>query len=290
MGATAGLVARAQPAAAHGAPAHAAGGAPARSVPYYSEDWVAGHGSPDLGLHAQAGVVVDVDAHRVLWEHDPRTPRAPASLTKLMTALVALDHAGLDREVTVPEGATGVEPDVMGLSTGEVVSVRELLYGLFLDSGNDAAETLAQALIPRDRFIREMNAKASAWGLRDTHFTNPSGLDADGLRATPYDLAVIAGHVETDHPELMQIAGTKEMPIAETARHKAFDPYNLNKLLWQYPGATGLKTGFTDDAGGCVIGTATRDGRHLVVVVMNSDIFFTDAERLLDYGFAAHPA
>jgi D-alanyl-D-alanine carboxypeptidase (penicillin-binding protein 5/6) len=179
-----------------------------------------------------------------------------------------------------------MEPDVMGLSAGEVVSVRDLMYGLFLDSGNDAAETLAQTILPRDRFLAAMNAKVAGWGLKDTHFTNPSGLDAEGLHSTAYDLSVIAAHLQLEHPELIEIAGTKEHPIAGTSQHKAFDPYSLNKLLWQYPGATGLKTGFTDDAGGCVAGTATRNGRHLVAIVLGSDVFFTDAGRLLDYGFS----
>lgn len=275
--AVAGAVKRTQVAVAPAAPA---------AVSFYRNDLAATHPSPDLGLHAQAAVLVDLDSREVLWQHDAQTPRAPASLTKMMTAMVALDHAALDHLVTVPADATGVEPDIMGLSTGEVVSVRDLLYGLFLDSGNDAAETLAQTLVPRPRFISEMNAKAARWGLQHTRFSNPSGLDADGLTASPYDLAVIAGHLELDHPELMEIAGTKEMPIAATAQHKAFDPYSLNKLLWTYPGATGLKTGFTDNAGGCVVGTATRGGRHLVAVVMNSDIFFTDAGKLFDYGFS----
>lgn len=278
-------VARPPAARAAAAPAHP----PVVAAPpaeYFSADWVASHPSPNLGLHARAGIVVDLGARRILWERDSRTPRAPASLAKLMTVMVALDHAGLDRQVTVPEGATSVEPNVMGLSPGEVLTVRELLYGVFLDSGNDAAETLAQGLVPRARFLSEMNGKAAAWGLGSSTFSNPSGLDADGLRATPYGLAVITGHLEADHPEVMAIAGTRERSIPATAQHKAFDPYNLNKLLWSYPGATGLKTGFTDDAGGCVVATATREGRRLVAVVMNSDVFFTDAGRMLDYGFS----
>lgn len=259
---------------------------PAAAQPYFSTSWLAAHPAPELGVTAQAGILVDLDTRQVLWARGEHARRAPASLTKLMTATVALDHAWLDRSVTVPDTAVGVEPDVMGLSAGEVVTVRELLYGLFLDSGNDAAETLAQTLLPRDRFLADMNARARAWGLRETSYSNPSGLDADGLRSSAYDLAVVAAHVEVEHPELMEIAGTRERSIPGTAQHKAFDPYNLNKLLWTYPGATGLKTGFTDDAGGCVIGTATRNGRHLVAVVLGSAIFFTDAARLLDYGFA----
>ncbi len=260
--------------------------APTAPPAFYSTAFAEARPAPALGVTAKAGILVDLDARRVLWERSSREQRAPASLTKMVTAMVALDHAALDSKVVVPDAAVHVEPDVMGLSAGEVVSVRELLYGLFLDSGNDAAETLARTLMPRDRFLALMNAKAAGWGLGDTHFVNPSGLDSAGHRSTAYDLAVIAGHLELEHPELMQIAGTREHPIPGTSEHKAFDPHNLNKLLWQYPGATGLKTGLTDDAGGCVAASATRGGRHLVAIVLDSDVFFTDAIRLLDYGFS----
>ncbi|HEX6349391.1 MAG TPA: D-alanyl-D-alanine carboxypeptidase family protein [Candidatus Dormibacteraeota bacterium] len=262
----------------------AAAAPPAAVAPYYGG--FAPALGPELGVAAKAGILVDLDAKRVLWARDAGTRRAPASLAKMMTAMVAVDIAGLDRELTVPEAATGVVPNLMGLRPGDLVSVREILYGLFLDSGNDAAETLGQAILPRARFIEAMNARAAAWGLRDTSFSNPSGLDEAGLLTTPYDLAVIAGHLATGYPALMQIAGTKSQWIPATDAHHAYSPYNLNKLLWTYPGATGLKTGLTDDAGGCVVATATRNGRHLLAVVMHSDVFFTDAARLLDYGFA----
>ena len=289
--ATAGVTTRPRTAVAAGPASR--GAAPAAGAPaatYYSSAWVAAHGSPNLGLHARAAVVVDLDSHTVLWEHESRTPRAPASLTKLMTVAVALDHASLDRQLVVPDGATGMEPNLMGLAAGEVVTVRELLFGIFLLSGNDAAETLAQAIIPRDRFLAEMNARAASWGLRATHFENPSGLDAGGQQASPQDLAVITGHLLAEHPEVAPIAATREQFIPAGPHHRAYGTYNLNKLLSTYPGATGLKTGFTDDAGGCVVATATRDGRHLVAVVMGSDVFFTDAARLLDYGFATAPS
>ena len=273
------------------APAQAtAGGKPAaataRAPDFYSSAWLAANPGPDLGLQAAAALVADLDTHRLLWAKDPTTPRAPASLTKMVTAVVAVDLAGLDRTLTVPPEATGVEPNLMGLVPGDVVTVRDLLYGLFLDSGNDAAEALAQGIVPRSRFIADMNAKVGRWGLKGTTFSNPSGLDDPGLRSTPYDLAVIAGHLATEYPALMEIAGTRERSIPATLQHHAYAPYNLNKMLATYPGTTGLKTGLTDDAGGCVVVSATRDGRHLVAVVMRSDIFFTDAARLLDYGFS----
>ena len=287
---TAGFMLHRQPqaaaAVAHARPQVAA----APTAAYYSKTWLQAHPQPALGIQAEAAVLVDLDRRQVLWERDPDGARAPASLTKLITAVVALSHAPLDRVVTVPDGVAGVEPDLMGLAPGERVTVRDLLYGLFLDSGNDAAEALAQGLIPRARFLAEMNARGAAWGLRKTHFTNPSGLDDSGLRSSAYDLAVVAGHVASEFPALVEIAGTRDRSIAGTPDHGPYAPHNLNKLLWTYPGATGLKTGFTDDAGGCVAATATRNGRHLAAIVMNSNIFFTDAAALLDFGFSTATA
>jgi D-alanyl-D-alanine carboxypeptidase (penicillin-binding protein 5/6) len=226
-----------------------------------------------------------------LWQRDPETSRAPASLTKLMTAMVAVDDAGsLDRTVEVTKEATQVIPSVMGLTTGEQVTVRDLLYGLFLDSGNDAAEALASGLVPRDRFIRQMNQKAKSIGLTASHFVNPSGLDAAGHGMSAHDLAHAAAYLDTYYPQLASIAATRDVAIAATATHKAFYPHNLNRLLWSYPGATGLKTGLTDSAGGCMLATATRNGRHLIVVVLNATLHSTeDAALLLDYGFSVHP-
>ncbi|HXI95292.1 MAG TPA: hypothetical protein VNG04_04160, partial [Candidatus Acidoferrum sp.] len=209
-------------------------------------------------------------------------------LTKLITAMVAVDDAGsLDRVVEVTPAATQVVPSVMGLSAGERLTVRQLLDGLFLSSGNDAAEALAQGIVPRDRFIRQMNQKAKGIGLTGSHFVNPSGLDAAGHGMTAHDLVHTAAYLDRYYPELATIAATKDIAIPATAQHKAFYPHNLNGLLWSYPGATGLKTGLTDNAGGCMLATATRDGRHLVVVVLNATLHSTaDATVLLNYGFS----
>ncbi|HEX2646457.1 MAG TPA: D-alanyl-D-alanine carboxypeptidase, partial [Candidatus Dormibacteraeota bacterium] len=132
----------------------------------FSNYWLATHGQPGLAIHGQAAFLVDVDARQVLWQRDAETTRAPASLTKLITAMVAVDDAGsLDHLVEVTPQATQITPSLMGLSAGEKLSVRELLDGLFLDSGNDAAEALASGIVPRDRFIRQMNLKARSIGL-----------------------------------------------------------------------------------------------------------------------------
>jgi D-alanyl-D-alanine carboxypeptidase len=257
----------------------------------FSNYWLATHGQPSLAIHGQAAYLVDIDARQVLWQRDPETSRAPASLTKLVTAMVAVDDAGsLDRVVQVTQEATQVVPSVMGLTAGERVTVRDLLYGMFLDSGNDAAEALAGGLVPRDRFIRQMSQKAKSIGLTASHFVNPSGLDAPGHGMSAHDLAHTAAYLDTYYPDLAAIAATRDITIPASATHKAFYPHNLNRLIGTYPGATGLKTGLTDNAGGCMLATAARDGRHLVAVVLNATLHSTeDATLLLNYGFSVHP-
>jgi D-alanyl-D-alanine carboxypeptidase (penicillin-binding protein 5/6) len=267
------------------------------AVPLYATDWLSAHPGPDLGLHGQAAVLLDVDRHEVRWQRDPATPRAPASLTKLVTAMVAADLAPLDQKVTVSassdmRAAQRVEPasTVMGLTAGEVLTERELMYGLFMRSGNDAAETLAGGIVDRDRFMALMNQKAVDLGMKGTHFTSPVGLDDPGMRSTAYDLAVAGATIVSRYPDLLAISGTPQVSIPQTASHKAYTMENYNKLLlpgaFTYPGATGMKTAFTDDAGPCMVATASRGGRRLVAVVLHSNDFFGDATRLLNYGFA----
>lgn len=263
-----------------------------------STSWLDAHPQAALDVHGQADVLVDVDARQVLWQRTPHALRAPASLAKLMTAMVAADLAPLDRTVTVAaatdaDAARQVEPTstVMGLTAGEKLTVRDLLYGLFLRSGNDAAETLGGGIVSRERFVQLMNRKAAALHMSDSHFTTPVGLDDRAMRTSPYDLAIAAGTITTGYPALLAISGTATITLPQTATHKQFAMVNYNKLVlpgsqYTYQGATGMKTAFTDDAGPCMVATATRGGRHLVAVVMSSDNFFADATRLLDYGFA----
>lgn len=254
----------------------------------FSNYWLATHPQPDLPIHGQAAYLVDLDTRMVMWSRDPESMRAPASLTKLITAMVAVDDAGsLDRVIEVTKESTEVIPSVMGLSPGENLTLRELIGGLFLDSGNDAAEAIAGGIVPRDKFIRQMNLKAGSIGLTASHFSNPSGLDAPGHVMSAHDVAHVAAYLDKYYPQLAEIAAMKDIAIPATATHKAFYPHNLNRLIGTYPGATGLKTGLTDNAGGCMLATATRDGRHLVAVVLNATLHSTDdATVLLNYGFS----
>src|SRR5439155_3092173 len=141
--------------------------------------------------------------------------------------------------------------------------------------------------IRRDRFIQLMNEKARSIGMLDSHFTTPVGLDDPDMKSSAYDLAVTAYTIDTVYPALVAIADQPEMHLPATRTHKAYDGVNwLHSFFMAYPGATGMKTAYTDNAGGCTVATATRGGRRLIAVVMHSNSFVTDAEHLLDYGFS----
>lgn len=271
---------------------HAADGAKLAAAPPFSTTWLQQTESPSLGFQAASGVLIDLDARAVLWSREAHASRAPASLVKIVTAMVAADLAPLDRQVTVPAEAAGVEADstVMGLSGGEVVTLRDLMYGVFLSSGNDAAETLARSLTDRRHFIDLMNQKAADLGMLQSHFTNPTGLDDPAMRTTAYDVSIAAAALAVHYPDLLAIAGSRQAVLPAGSGHKEFDLHALNRLVSGYPGATGLKTGYTGDAGYCLVGTATRGDRHLVAVVMGDGLSLTaDAVKLLDYGFSVAP-
>jgi len=258
--------------------------------PPYSWDYRWAQAHPAMGtpaIHARAAILVDIDTRHVLFSVNPHQRGAMASTTKLTTAMVALDHASPDAKLLVPAEATNVEPNVMGLSAGETLTVRELLYGLLLDSGNDAAETLAANTVGRGRadFVLAMNRKAAALGLTDTNFVNPSGLDDAGQYSSPHDLALTATYLYEHYPVLADVVTTKQETLPYSPDHKAFFPTNLDKLLWTYPGAIGFKTGLTDMAGQVFVGGAHRGTHTLVTVEMDDPLIFTDAASLLDYGF-----
>jgi D-alanyl-D-alanine carboxypeptidase (penicillin-binding protein 5/6) len=244
---------------------------------------------PVPAIEAQEIVLYNLDTGRFLWQSNARAAWAPASLTKIFTAMVAVDLMGLDPTVTVPASINELPADstFMGLSPGERLTVRELLYGVFLNSGNDAAETLATAVTSRAAFIAAMNAKAGRLGLRTTHFVNPTGLDAAGHYSSAADLAIATAYLEAHYPALVSIAATPSMAIAATATHKAYTLVNLNKLLSTYPGTYGLKTGWTEAALGCLITTSRRGGHRLLAVMLGAPnrTAYAQMPKVLDYGF-----
>jgi serine-type D-Ala-D-Ala carboxypeptidase (penicillin-binding protein 5/6) len=244
---------------------------------------------PPPALTSRAAIMLDLDTGKVLLEKDAHGRYPPASLTKVVTALVALDRMRLEQLVLVPTSINQLPWDStrMGLRVGERVTVRELLDGLFLNSGNDAAITLSEAAMPRADFVGLMNTKAASLGMADTHFMNPIGLDDPGHVSSAADLARAAQELDARYPEVAAMAARPTLTLPATLGHHAYGLYNLNQLVRTYRGATGLKTGWTGHAGGCLIATATRDGRHLMAVLLGSSRIFDEAAALLDYGFAS---
>ena len=240
-------------------------------------------------LDAQAAVLVDIDRREVLYVKNHHTPRPMASTVKIATAIVALEHAPLNTIIEVDATAAAMEPNVMGLKAGERLTLEELLYGLMLDSGNDAAEAIARGVFgDRARFIRVMNDVVTKLGLQNTHFANPSGLDDPAQHSSAYDLAVLTTYA-LQNPTFREIVGTRRKVIPASREpgreHGWLGPTNLNRLIGTYPGAFGVKPGWTGDAGYTLVAAAERGGRSLLAVVLGSRNHFTDAERLLNYGF-----
>lgn len=240
-------------------------------------------------IDASAAALVDRPSNTVLFAKNADMPLPMGSTTKLMTVLKAAEALTLDQVVTVPEAAL-VGGTSMGLQKGERVSVRALLYGALLPSGNDAAMVLAlNAAASEDAFVAQMNEQATAWGLRNTHFANPTGFDAPNQASSALDLAALGRRV-LDDPLFASIVRQPEATI------EGYTLKNTNDLLTTFAGAYGVKTGTTDAAGQVLIGAARRsygdgvtgDGAitgDAIMVVMNSPDRYAEARRLLDFYF-----
>ncbi|MGZ5384604.1 MAG: D-alanyl-D-alanine carboxypeptidase family protein [Acidimicrobiia bacterium] len=246
-------------------------------------------GSPP-DVTAQAWILYDATYDRVLAEQDADQRRAMASTTKMMTALLVSELGSPSVRVTISDTAPEVGEAEVDLVTGEVWTVNELLYAMLLGSANDAALAVAEHLGGTvERFVELMNDRAEELGLDDTHFANPHGLDDQNHFSSARDLLTLAQAMMAVD-ELANIVGTREASLPPTAEGEERTVRTTNRLLNEYPGANGVKTGYTDDAGWTVVASAERDGRQLYVVVMGSptiDQRFADAEALLEYGFSA---
>ncbi|MDE7191257.1 MAG: D-alanyl-D-alanine carboxypeptidase, partial [Clostridia bacterium] len=213
--------------------------------------------------------VVEASTLRVLVEQNKDVRLEMASTTKIMTALVVIENEDLDKEFTIPDEAVGVEGSSIYLKSNEIWTIRDLLYGLMLRSGNDAATALAIAVSGSvENFVKSMNDKVSQLGLENTHFENPHGLHADGHYTSAYDLAVISA-VAMQNPIFKEIAGCKMYTVQANSSHPTYYFANKNKMLGIYDGANGIKTGYTKDSGRCLVTAAERNGMQLVGVVLN---------------------
>ena len=250
------------------------------------------------GVKAKAGILTDAATGQVLWTKQANVERPIASITKVMTAYLVIQAGRLDQKVTIPKavlnyvwkyGATSDD-----LRPGEVLTARELLYGLMLESGADAAYALAMAYGPgMSAFIAKMNATARQLGMLHTHFTSPDGLPyptETATYSTPADLLIL-GAAAMKSAVFRSVVDQRDYIMKKGRGHAAHWWGNDNELIGYYPGAVGIKTGYTDDAGHCLLFEAVRGGRSLLGVVLDSPptgpgAGAKDAARILNWGFA----
>lgn len=244
-------------------------------------------------VSAQSAVVLTADTGAVLFEKDGHTPRPVASTTKIMTALLALEAAQEqgDPLVDITQEMVAVEGSSMGLQAGDSISLTGLAAGMLLASGNDAANAAALYLDGSlESFAARMNQRAAALGMEDTHFVTPSGLDGEdaqglGHLSTAYDMALLARAALEDQA-FRQLCSSPSLAVEFAEPVKRVTYTNHNKLLTQYPGCVGVKTGFTKEAGRCLVSAAERDGALLIAVTLNAPNDWQDHAALLDYGFS----
>lgn len=243
-------------------------------------------------VSAQSAVVLTADTGAVLFEKDGHTPRPVASTTKIMTALLALEAAQErgDPLVDITQEMVAVEGSSMGLQAGDSISLTGLAAGMLLASGNDAANAAALYLDGSlESFAARMNQRAAALGMEDTHFVTPSGLDGEdaqglGHLSTAYDMALLARAALEDQA-FRQLCSSPSLAVEFAEPVKRVTYTNHNKLLAQYQGCVGVKTGFTKEAGRCLVSAAERDGALLIAVTLNAPNDWEDHTALLDYGF-----
>lgn len=242
----------------------------------------------ELSLSAKSALLVNFDNAEVLFEKSGNERLPAGSTIKIMTALVAFDERKLDDIFTISKNAATVGEDTMGLSAGEKLTFEDLLYGLMLPSGNDAAVAIAENVSgSEDAFVSMMNEKAKLLGLVDTKFINASGLDVDGESqfTTTRDLAVLAHYVWEKYPAFGKITSRDHIYLDATSDHKAYDLYNQTNLLTTYPGVRGIKPGFTWEAGYCLVTYAENEGKKLIGVILGSENRRAEMKDLLDFGF-----
>jgi D-alanyl-D-alanine carboxypeptidase (penicillin-binding protein 5/6) len=238
-------------------------------------------------LNAGSAVLVDGKTGRVLWGLRAHQRRHVASTTKIMTAMLALRKLEPRDVVTIDPSVPRVPLVREGLRAGEQVEAWKLFYALMLYSGNDSALALAIAAAgDKWTFIRQMNAEAKKLGLRDTHFISPSGVRDTDNYSSAWDLAALS-RVAMRDARFRTIVRTPVKHVKWSAPTYAKIYVNNNKLLRSYPGANGVKTGYTHKSGPCLVASATRGGVSLIAVVLDSPDMYTDAKRLLDFGFAS---
>ncbi len=240
-------------------------------------------------ITAKAGFFIDTKSGAVLYSKNAHLRLPIASLVKVMTVAIALENKKMDDQFIVTQREADMEPDKMLLIVGEKLTMRELLDGIFLVSGNDAAEVLADnAVGDRAEFIKLMNDKANQLGMNDTFYANPTGLDEDtnNSYSSAYDLSILTRYLIRHYPMVVDITRQTHIYLPQTENHQDYDLYSGINLLETYPGVVGFKTGYTPDAGLTLITLFQKDGHELIGVLLGSDDRRDEARELLDYSFS----
>ena len=247
----------------------------------------------ELPLTSHAALLMEKTTGQILYAQNEHDALPPASVTKIMTVLLTMEaidsgRIALDDVVTVSAYAAGMGGSQVFLAEGEQITVDELLKAVCVSSGNDAAVALAEHVAGvTELFVEQMNNRARELGMKDTHFANCTGLTAENHVTSAYDIALMSRELLLHHPQIRSYTTI----WMDTLRDGTFGLSNTNKLIRFYDGATGLKTGFTQEAGYCISATAERDGMELIAVIMKgatSDSRNTDAKTLLNYGFSTY--
>jgi serine-type D-Ala-D-Ala carboxypeptidase (penicillin-binding protein 5/6) len=241
-----------------------------------------------MGQTAKSACLMEAGTKRVLYEKNAHQRLPMASTTKVMTCILAIEACDIDKTIAINPAASGIEGSSIWLSPNEKIKIDDLLYGLMLSSGNDAAEALAYEIAGSiEEFSALMNRKAKEIGAKNTNFKNPHGLPDSEHYTTAYDLALISAYA-MENEKFVDVVSTQYKNISWEAGDWDRSLKNKNKLLWDYDGANGVKTGYTDAAGRCVVTAAKQDNMQLVGVVLNDSDMFGDSMDILDYGFNSY--
>lgn len=240
------------------------------------------HTPPDVS--AQTAILIETNSGEALYEKNAEEKAYPASVTKVMTALLAIENGDLDKMVKVSQKAVGVEGSSIYLEKGEKITLRDLIYGLMLRSGNDAAIAISEEIGgSTENFVMMMNKRAKEMGALNTNFMNPNGLHDPEHYTTAKDMAIIS-KAAMENSEFKQVAETKSW-VTDRGEGKYNYFYNKNKVVYQYDGGTGIKIGYTKAAGRTLVASSERDGMELICVVMNAPDWFQDTYKLMDYAY-----
>jgi D-alanyl-D-alanine carboxypeptidase (penicillin-binding protein 5/6) len=245
----------------------------------------------NLPVSTKSAVILDYNTGELLFAQNADDKLPPASITKVLTALVALENMKTSKLCTVSQTAADTEPYKIVMRAGEQISVEDLLYGMMMLSANDAAVALSECYDGgSEAFMTKMNERVKLLGLKDSHFVTPNGLDDPEHLTSAYDMAVITSYAIHTQPTFLDYMGRKEdYAVGATEHNDAHYFYSLSTLLQTYSGMDGAKTGFTYEAGNTYIGTAQREGRRIIIVYFGANSTTYDAELLLDQGFFLNP-